>query len=112
MWTSLGGVTVFFVAAIGLALLLLPLVFGFGLGRGIWGFVIATLVLAAVAARVVAGEATSGTLLPSQALREALESRITAAGPTFGWSALYGGLALLAWASLRLSIHGYRRRDL
>jgi len=112
MWTSAEGVGVFFGLVVGLVVVFLPFVFSFGLGRGMLGFVAAVLVVATAAAGLAAGIAEPAGTLPSEALREALASVISGAGPLFGWLGLFTGLAVLTWASMRVSILGYERRDL
>lgn len=112
MWTTAEGVATFFVLAVGLAVAFLPFVFGLGLGRGILAFVTAVAVVAAASVGLGAGIGGRAGTLPSQALREGLASAVAGAGPLLGWLGIFAGLAALAWASMRLSILGYERRDL
>jgi hypothetical protein len=111
-WSSPEGIAVFFLTATALMLLFLPFMYRFGLGRGVWGFVLAAGIGAAVAIPVLTAIAEPGTRAPSQMLGDVLRSVETDLGPALAWTAAFGAMATLTWLSARLSILGYRRRDL
>jgi hypothetical protein len=112
MWTTAEGIGVFFVLAMGLSVVFLPFVFSFGLGRGVSAFVAAVVVVSAAAVGWLVGAVEPAGALPSQALREGLASVISDVGPVLGWSAVLAVLVAFTWASMRVSVLGYDRRDL
>lgn len=111
-WNSPEGIAVFFLAAAALVLVLLPFLFRLGLVRGIWSFGFVALALIAVTISLVSGSAAAGAEAPSRALVDALTTFVGDQGAVLAWTLVLASLMGLIWLSARLSIAGFRRREL
>ncbi len=108
-WNSPEGIAVFFLVAAALVLILLPLLFRLGLVRGIWSFGFVALAVMAVA---ISRVSNAGAEAPSQALVEELAVFVDDRGAAVAWPLVLASLMGLIWLSARLSIAGFRSREL
>ena len=106
IWTTFEGILGFFLVAVLLLCLFLPLYFRFGLGRAATLFVLLCFGLFAVVSLSV------GLVQPGEMVRSHLTALAASVGPGLTLFLALGGLGAVVAASSRASVRWFERRDL
>ena len=105
-WATLPGVLTFLVVSAVIVSLFLPLYFRLGMGRALLAFSGAALVSYGIAALRL------GLFPPAARIEAVLVGTVESVGPGWVLAGVLASLAILTAASGRVSVSGFRRRDL